>query len=106
MPKYLFQGSYTSEGVKGVLQRGGVARRAATEQLVESLGGRLECFYFAFGSDDFAIVADLPDQQTAVAASLAVAADGHIRTRTVVLVSPEEIDEAAKMTVPFHPPGT
>lgn len=105
MPKYLFQGSYTPEGLQGVLKEGGTGRKLATEKLVESLGGRLECFYFAFGTDDFAIIADLPDQRTATAVSLAVGADGHVHSRTIVLIAPEELDEAARTTVPFRPPG-
>jgi hypothetical protein len=39
MPKYLFIGSYTAECARGVLKEGGTGRRAATEQLVTSLGG-------------------------------------------------------------------
>ena len=42
MPKYLFQGSYTVEGLRGVLREGGTKRREAVEQLVKGLGGRLE----------------------------------------------------------------
>ena len=30
------------------------------EQLVRNMGGNLEAFYFAFGSDDFHILIDLP----------------------------------------------
>lgn len=42
MPKYLFTGSYTEEGLKGLLKDGGSGRRAAVEQLMQSLGGTLE----------------------------------------------------------------
>ena len=70
MPKFLWQASYTSEGVRGVLKDGGTARRAAIEKLVEGLGGRLEAFYFAFGSDDVVVIADLPDQRKAAAVGL------------------------------------
>ena len=105
MPKFMFQASYAPEGLKGVLKEGGTSRRAATEKLIESLGGRLETFYFAFGSDDVVIIADLPDQRSAAAIGLVVNADAHIRCKTVVLITPEELDEAAKTTVDFHPPG-
>ncbi len=49
MPKYLFQASYTAEGAKGLLKEGGTKRRAAVEQLIKSVGGTLEAFYFALG---------------------------------------------------------
>ena len=49
MPKYLLQVSYTVDGIKGLRKEGGTARRAAAEQLVKSLGGTIESFYYAFG---------------------------------------------------------
>ena len=53
MAKYLFQGSYTVEGLRGVLREGGTKRREAVAQLVQALGGTLETFYYAYGGDDF-----------------------------------------------------
>jgi uncharacterized protein with GYD domain len=105
MPKFLWQASYTSEGVQGVLKEGGTGRRAAVEKLVQGLGGRLEAFYFAFGSDDAIVIADLPDQRSAAAVGLTVNAQGHTQLKTVVLLTPEEIDEAVKTTVDYRPPG-
>jgi uncharacterized protein with GYD domain len=58
--KYLVQGSYTDQGLKGLLNEGGSKRRAMVEQLAEHMGGKLEAFYFALGSDDFVIILDLP----------------------------------------------
>jgi hypothetical protein len=40
-----------------------------------------------------------------VALGLAVNADGRTRLKTVVLLTPEEIDQAAKMSVDYRPPG-
>ena len=50
MPKYLFQGSYSEQGLKGLLQEGGSKRREAAEQLIKGVGGRLEAYYYAFGA--------------------------------------------------------
>jgi uncharacterized protein with GYD domain len=105
MPKYLWQASYTSEGVRGVLKDGGTGRVKAVTKLVEDLGGRIEAFYFAFGAHDVYVIADLPDAKAAAAVGLAVNADGRTRLSTVVLLTPEEIDEAAKVTVNYRPPG-
>ena len=60
MPKYLLQVSYTADGGKGLLRDGGSKRRAAARTLVESLGGKLESLYFAFGATDVFAIADLP----------------------------------------------
>jgi uncharacterized protein with GYD domain len=105
MPKYMFTGSYTAEGARGLLKEGGTARRAATEKLVKSLGGTLETYYFAFGSDDFVIIADLPDHTAAAAAALAAGSTGAVNTRTVVLLTPQEADAVAKLTPKYRAPG-
>ena len=105
MAKYLFQGSYTEEGLKGLLKEGGSKRREATEQLVKSLGGTLEAYYFAFGDNDFYLIADAPDNVSATAASLVANASGAVNVKTVVLLTPEEVDQAVKKTVDYRPPG-
>ena len=105
MPKYLVHATYTAEGAKGILKSGGTARRKAVEQLLASLNGRLEAFYFTFGADDAILIIDLPDQVAASAIGLAVAASGTIRSRSTVLIAPEEVDEAVKREIHFHPPG-
>lgn len=105
MPKYMFTGSYTAEGARGVLAEGGSGRRAATEKLVKSLGGTLEAYYFAFGSDDFYLIADLPGNAAAAAGALTAGASGAIRTRTIVLLTPEEVDAATRLSPSYRPPG-
>ena len=105
MPKYLFHGSYTAEGLKGLLKEGGSKRREATEQTIKSLGGTLEAYYFGFGNDDFYALADLPDNVTATAASLVGNASGAIKVTVTVLLTPEEVDRAANKTVDYRPPG-
>jgi uncharacterized protein with GYD domain len=105
MPKYLIQGSYVGEGLKGLLKEGGSSRRAAVERLLKSLGGSLESFYYAFGEDDVLGIAEFPDNASAAAYALTVNASGTIQVRTTVLMTPEEIDQAAKKSVDFRPPG-
>jgi len=105
MPKYLFQGSYSLEGVKGLLKDGGSKRRAVAQQAMQSVGGKLEAFYFAFGKHDVVGIADVPDNASIAAASLTIAASGAFRIRTTVLLTPEEVDEAAKKTIKYTPPG-
>jgi len=41
MPKFLFRGSYSQEGIKGVKKEGGSARRDVAAGLAEGCGGRL-----------------------------------------------------------------
>jgi len=105
MPKFLVQGSYTAEGTQGLLKDGGSKRRKAAEALAKSLGGRLEAFYFAFGETDAFAIVDVPDNVSAAAAALTIAASGAVRVKTTVLITPEEMDQAAKKTVSYRPPG-
>jgi uncharacterized protein with GYD domain len=105
MPRFLSRSSYSVDGLKGLLKEGGTSRRAAVEKLVEGLGGRLEAMYYAFGEDDVLVIAEYPDNVTAAAASLTVAASGAVSVKVVVLLTPEEIDEAAKKSVDYRPPG-
>ena len=105
MPKYLFMGSYTATGAAGLRKEGGSGRRAATEQLLSSLGGKMEAYYFTFGSDDFILIADLPGNVQAAAGALTASATGALNVRTTVLLTPEEIDAATKQSTTYRPPG-
>jgi uncharacterized protein with GYD domain len=105
MPKYLIEASYTLEGVKGIQSAGGSSRRDAVAKVAESVGGRLESFYFAFGDRDVYTVVDLPDNESATAVALTVNASGAVTVRTTVLLTPEEVDAAAKRSVEYRPPG-
>ena len=104
MPKYMLQVTYTLEGVKGVVSKGGSARKAAAKAAVESAGGTLESMYFAFGSTDVFAIADLPNNAAAAAVALTVGGSGGATLNTVVLLTPEEIDEATQTGVQYTPP--
>jgi uncharacterized protein with GYD domain len=101
MPKYLIQGSYSGEGLTGLLKK----RREAAEQSVKGLGGRVEAFYYAFGNNDFIVIVDLPGNVDASALSLNANASGAVKSQMTVLITPEEVDRAAKKMVKFRPPG-
>lgn len=105
MAKFLVVASYTHGGVQGLLKDGGTGRRAAVEKMAAGLGGSVEAFYYGFGEDDAYVIVDVPDNVTAAAVSLAVNAGGGATTKTIVLLTPEEIDEATKKTVEYRPPG-
>jgi uncharacterized protein with GYD domain len=106
MAKFLVKASYTAEGGKGVQSAGGTSRRDAVARMAEGLGGSLESFYFAFGETDAYVVLDLPDNRTAAAASIAVNTAGAATSEVVVLLTPEDIDAAAKLSVDYRPPGS
>ena len=105
MPKYLVQANYVGEGLKGLLKEGGSSRRAAVEKLFESVGAKVEAFYYAFGDTDLFIIADAPDNITTAALSLTVNAAGAATAKVTVLLTAEEIDAATKKSPSYRPPG-
>ena len=105
MAKYLFEGKYVGEGVKGLLSEGGSRRRTSLEQLAGSLGGNVESLYYAFGDTDIYVIADMPDNASAAALALVAEASGAVAVSTTVLLTPEEVDEAVKKTPTYRPPG-
>ena len=105
MAKFLITASYTSEGAKGLLKEGGSSRRAAVQKLLDSVGGKLEAFYFALGHEDAYVIVDVPDNASVVAVSLAVNASGAVRISTTPLIAPDDLDAASKKSIGYRPPG-
>jgi uncharacterized protein with GYD domain len=105
MPKYLITATYTAEGVKGVQSAGGSSRVDAVKAALDSVGGSLESFHFGFGDGDAYVIADMPDNESAAAVALTVNSSGSAVTKTTVLLTPEEVDAAAKRSVGYRAPG-
>ena len=105
MPKFLMEVSYTAEGAKGLLKDGGSKRLAAAKALCESIGGKLEVMYFAFGDTDAFVIVDAPDAVAAAAASIALGASGAVRTKTTALLTVDDVDAAVKKSASYRAPG-
>ena len=105
MAKYLITASYNAEGMKGLQKDKASGRQQAVRQVLESVGGRLESIYYAFGQDDVVIIADLPDNVAASAISLTVSAAGLVRTRTTPLMTVEEVDKSLSTNINYRKPG-
>ncbi len=105
MPKYLYHGSYTDKGLKGLMKDGGSKRVEVTRKAIESLGGKMEAYYFALGGNDFYIILEAADNVKAITGSLVANASGTVKVNITALVSPEEIDLAVKQTMDWRPPG-
>lgn len=106
MAKYLAIVSYTAEGLKGLMAKGGTARVEAAHKFAAGAGGSVESFYFALGADDAYIVCDLPDNAAAAAIAMAAASSGMVVNRMVALLTAEEVDRAAVTTLSYEPPGS
>ena len=104
MTRFLFAATYAPHGAQAILAAGGTARRSAIAKMCEEVGGRLETFDFAFGTDDVYTIVELPDAKTAAAVALTINASGVAHVRTVVLMSPEEIDAVGSIEPNYQPP--
>ena len=107
MAKAMIKASYSADGMKGLMKAGGTSRVKAVETALAGVGGSLESFYFAFGTDDVYCIADVPDHSAAIAMAAAVASTGAMKSyETVILLTPEEVDKAMNVTVDYAPPGS
>jgi uncharacterized protein with GYD domain len=106
MPKYLFEATYTAEGVRGLKQAGAASRVAAVSDMCAELGGSVDSFHFAFGDVDAFVVCDLPDDEAAAAAAFTVGASAATKVTTIKLLTVEEADAAISRSVAYRPPGS
>ena len=97
MSKFMYSGSYTKKGVKGLLEEGGTARRDETIRMVASLGGEVEVYYWCYGKEDFVAIMDFPDHTTVTGMALNIAASGTFTGNLTPLISVEEMDEMVKV---------
>ena len=105
MGHYMFRASYSQGGLQGVLKEGAASRVAVVEGLCSSLGGRLESAYWAFGSDDFIAIVELPDDVAAASAAMTVGASGVGSVSTTVLLTGDQVDEARSRKAAYRAPG-
>jgi uncharacterized protein with GYD domain len=92
----MIQFSYKSETV-GKLMKNPEDRSVAVKQLVEKLGGKMLAFYYSYGDYDGLIIAEMPDNVSGLATTMAAfAAGGTAKIKTTVLISVEEAMAAMK----------
>lgn len=107
MARYLVQASYTREAIS-TLVKNPEDRAGAIRPVVEGLGGKLEAFYFSFGDYDIVAIADLPDNVTMAALSMAVSCGGAVSSfNTTTLLTMEEGVAAMKKagSIGYKSPG-
>jgi len=89
MPLYMYRGGYTPESW-GAQVKKPANREEAMKPIIRGMGGRLLSFYYAFGEDDFVLIAQMPDNKAAAALAIAAASGGalsHLTTTPLMSVS-------------------
>jgi uncharacterized protein with GYD domain len=105
MPKYLVSVNYTADGAAGLRKDGGTKRRNVASKAIESVGGKIEAFYFCFGARDAILIADFPDAISAAGLSVAIASTGSVRLDTTPLLTAEDMDRACEKKTAYKAPG-
>ena len=96
MALYMIQFAYTAEAW-ATLAKNPQDRSIPVRELVQKLGGRLVGVYYCFGEYDGVVLADLPDDISAIATSLAAVSPGHVKAiKTTKLFTVEETMEAMR----------
>ena len=107
MATYLVQVGYTPEAWANMIKTP-QNRMEAVRPAVERLGGKIEAAWFTFGEYDIILVVQMPDNASAAAFSIAVAAGGAVRAcRTTPLLTLEEGVEAMRKAsgAGYRPPS-
>ena len=104
MTKYLFEANYVGDGIKGLMREGGTKRRDAVGG--PQIGGRLarQLLLRLWGHRRPGRLR-YPRQANAAALSLMINSTGAVNLRLKPLMTPEDIDEAAKKTPSYRAPG-
>jgi uncharacterized protein with GYD domain len=105
MAKFLMETTYTAEGVRALQKDTASGRREAVTKLLQSVGGKLEAFYYAMGDVDVVSIIDVPDATTAAAVSLTGSSTGLFKVATTALLGVEEVDRALAKKLSFRAPG-
>jgi len=106
MDRYLFEASYSIEGLKGLVAAGAKSRVNVVGDLAASVGGTMVSLDFANGGTDVFLICDLPDDEAATALTLTVCASGALdRYRLIKLQSAEQVEAAAARNAKYVPPG-
>ena len=108
MALYLSSFSYTPESWSRLIGNP-EDRRKAVASYIESVGGKLQGFWYAFGTHDGYALLEAPDNVSMAAVALAISAGGALSSlETTVLLTVEETMEAMRKAqqVQYRPPGS
>ena len=108
MPLYLTRFSYTPETWARLINKP-EDRRAAAEQYIESVGGKLHGFWYAFGDHDGYNLWEAPDNVSMAAVAVAIGGGGALSSlETTVLLTVEDTLAALEKAkaIKYKPPGS
>jgi len=90
MPHYMITGGYSPESWQRMMEHHEEDRAHVLSELCQQAGGRMETFYWTFGSDDYVFIADLPDNATAAGLSVAISSTGEVHDQHVTTLMTQD----------------
>jgi uncharacterized protein with GYD domain len=108
MPLYLSRFSYTPETWARLIGDP-EDRRTAAQSYIESVGGKLHGFWYAFGDHDAYNLWEAPDNVSMAAVAVAIGAGGALSSfQTTVLLTVDETLAALEkaQSIKYKPPGS
>ncbi len=106
MPLYMWQAAYNAEAWAALTEKP-QNRMQVVRRTVERLGGKLRNAFFSFGEYDVVLIVEMPDNVSAAALSMAIAAGGAVRSTKITVLLPPEDGLAAMKKAPaagYRPP--
>ena len=106
---YMMRVKFSANSVKALVSKPH-DRTNVAKQLIESFGGKLHHYYLAFGEYDVILIAEFPDNASAVGVAMAATSTGaYTGFETTPLLTPHEAEAAMKKAhdtkTDFKPPG-
>jgi uncharacterized protein with GYD domain len=108
MPLYLTRFSYTPDTWARLIGNP-EDRRLAAKSYIESVGGQLQGFWYAFGPQDGYTLWEAPDNVSMAAVALAISGGGALSSfETTVLLTVDETMDALRRAehIRYKPPGS
>jgi uncharacterized protein with GYD domain len=110
MAKYAVLGGYTSDSWAKMMENPG-NRVEAAQKVADTVGAKIEQYYWSFGDDDFLAILEAPDDVAAGAFAVAVGSSGSLRNvRTIKLITADEgrklLEKAKAAKSAYAPPGS
>lgn len=97
MSFYLIQASYSSQAIAAMVKNP-QDRAAAVRPMIERAGGKLHGLWFTFGESDIVAIAEMPNNLSAAAISMAIGASGTMSSyrSTAMMTSGEAVEAMQK----------
>jgi len=107
VPKFLMQATFSTDGVKNLIEQGGTKREQQLQGLARSLGGSLEAVYFSPHRNEGFVIFDLPEGQRINLAGtvMAVNAGGFVQVKAQPVLTAKELDSAVEKARSVKVPG-